>query len=103
MPSIHKWKPSASGFIYDPALYTDGTAFAAGDTLVFNDGNANGVSAGSGLGNMTTGTYQFSISGASASLQLANLQLDAASAINVTGPGALTWSNTDQFANNGLI
>jgi len=103
MPTIHKWKPSASGFIYDPTLYVDGTAFAAGDTLVFNDGKANAVSAVPGLGNLTTGTYQFSISGASAGLQLTNLQLDGASAINVTGPGALTWSNTDQFSNNGLI
>lgn len=103
MPTTHKWKPSASGFIYDPALYADGTAFAPGDTLVFNDGKPGAQSGVPGFGNLTTGTYQFSISGASASLQLTDLQLDGASTINVTGPGALTWNNYDQFANNGTI
>jgi len=99
----HSWKHFATGFIYDPVQYSDGTAFASGDTIVFNDGAPSAQSASGNVGSLTTGTYQFNVTGASASLALTNLQLDGASAINVTGPGTLTWTNAGQFANAGTI
>ncbi len=101
MPTVHSWKPYASGCLYDPAQYSDSTAFAPGDTLVFNDGAPSTQSASAGVASLTTGTYQFNVTGASASLLLVNELLDGASAINVTGPGTLTWTNKGQFVNAG--
>ncbi len=103
MPTSHTWKHLASGFLYDPAQYADGTAFAPGDTITFNDGAPGAQSASGSVVSLTTGTYQFNVTGASASLALSNEQLDGASAIDVTGPGALTWTNGGQFANAGTI
>ncbi len=103
MPTVHSWKPYASGFLYGPAQYSDGTAFAPGDTLVFNDGAPSTQSASAGVASLTTGTYQFNVTGASASLLLVNELLDGASAINVAGPGTLTWTNKGQFVNAGTI
>ena len=35
----HIWKPGASGYLFDPTDYLDGTAFQPGDTISFTTGN----------------------------------------------------------------
>ena len=103
MPTIHTWKPTNSGYILDATNYTDGTAFAPGDTLVVNGGGPNAQSISGNVVPLTTGNYQFNTVGASTSLKLVNLQLDAASTLSVVGPQVLQWQSTGQFVTNGAI
>ena len=103
MSTTHAWKGASGPFILDPTQYKDGTAFVPGDTLVVGGGDPTIGSVGSGLARLATGTYQFTIPGASAGLDTDNTALDAASAIAVTGPGPLEWLMQDQFVNGGAI
>ena len=102
MPTTHAWD-SASGYILDSTQYKDGTAFAPGDTLVVSSGDPTIGSTGSGLAPLTTGTYQFTIPGATASLDTDNIALDSASTIAATGPGILEWLMQNQFVSSGAI
>ena len=103
MPTTHTWKPTNTGYILDPANYTDGQAFAPGDTLVVNGGGPNAQSLSGNVAPLTTGTYQFNPTGVSSSLTLVNMQLDAASTVSVVGPQVLTWQVTGQFVTDGTV
>ena len=103
MPTVHKWKPYASGYIGDAAQFSDGTSLLPGDTIIVNNGNPNAASTGTSIATLTSGTYQFEITGANSGLVLDNIQLGGASAINVTGPGQLTWTARGQFVNDGIV
>lgn len=103
MPTTHTWKPANNGYILDAPNYTDGAPFAPGDTLVINGGGPNAQGVGGNVAPLTTGNYQFNTVGASNSLRLTDIQVNAASTLSIVGPQILSWTSTDQFVNDGAI
>lgn len=103
MAATHTWNGASGPYIFDPAQYLDGSAFAPGDTLVVSSGDPTIGSTGSNVAAFRTGTFQFTIPGATAGLGTDNDALDAASTLAVSGPGTLEWLMQDQFVNNGAI
>lgn len=76
--ATHTWKSSASGSISDASNYTDGQVFAAGDTLVVQNGSPSFSGVGGHPAPLTTGTYVF-LAGATPSLT--NAVLDASTTL----------------------
>ncbi|MGI3778348.1 MAG: beta strand repeat-containing protein [Janthinobacterium lividum] len=101
--TIHAWKPTASGFILDATRFADGLAFAPGDTLVVNDGAPSAQGSNGQVEALTPGTYDFDVTGASASLVLKNIRLDSATTLEKSGPGSLAMTVSGQLVNDGTI
>lgn len=96
----HTWKSNASGSIADASNYTDGQAFAAGDTLMVQNGSPSFSGAGGQPGSLTTGTYVFQ---AGATPSLTNAVLDASTTLNDAGTGTLALQAIGQLVNDGSI
>lgn len=101
--TIHTWKPTLAGYVFDPTNYVDGTAFAAGDTLVVNGGTVQAFGQNGNVGALVAGNYQFTASAASSGMDFHNIQLTAGSTISVAGPQLLQWQGHNQFINDGLV
>lgn len=98
--ATHTWKSSASGSISDASNYTDGQVFAAGDTLVVQNGSPSFSGAGGHPAPLTTGTYVF-LAGATPSLT--NAVLDASTTLDDAGAGTLAVQTVGQLVNDGTI
>ncbi|WP_428391565.1 beta strand repeat-containing protein [Lichenicoccus sp.] len=99
--AIHDWKPDASGFILDPAEFTDGGAFTPGDTLVVGSGDPNANATNGAVGTLTTGVYLFESTAAGVGARFQDIAFDASSSLIESGAGSLQMLTFGRFVSNG--
>ena len=114
MTNQHRWIAGATGSLYDPANYTDGTPFEGGDLLTVQGGDPTAFGTSGSLLQLTPGTYDFEINPPYATgtqVTLGDVELGSSSVIDIEGgaggasspSGELQMNLSGTFDNQGII